>query len=300
MKNFGSILLFLLSISAISCSQFPEPSPVNYELYVSDRDQYPKFSPDGEHIAYYHVNSQLADSEDYPTGLYIIDKNGNNRRLVLRGTHLNPAWSPDGQWLVFSTSGVLQKCKTDGDSLMTFKENDLSQYSSYFFPDWISNGTEILFDRAENIAGESNLLSIKKDFTGLRPIFGNFIVAGRDPELSPSGGRLVYTKASGDWDGWRIFAMDTTGDNELMLTENNNDNRSPTWSADGQMIAWSKNVRIHVMDSDGNNQTPLSPGVYPSWSVQGEIVYSHANHDYSKEVLYMIDPDESNRRQLTF
>lgn len=299
MKSWNSIILCLLMVTT-SCNQIPEPSPVNYELYVSDRDQYPKFSPDGEHIVYYHLNAESPDSEDYPTGLYIIDKNGGNRKLVLKGIHLNPTWSPDGQWIAFSTQGELQKCKTNGDSLMTFQNDNPFQGNFFFYPDWSSDGEEILFDRAENIEGESNLFSMKSDFTSARPIFGNIVIGGRDPELNLIRNRIVYIKVSREWDFWRVFSMDTTGNDDVLLTDNDKDNRSPSWSSDGQRIVWAMNVRLHIMDSDGSNVTPLTYGADPSWSVMDKIVFSHANQDYTKEVLYVINPDGSNKRQLTF
>lgn len=54
------------------------------------------------------------------------------------------------------------------------------------------------------------------------------------------------------------------------------------------------------MNSDGSDQREVGYGNDPSWSINDEIVFSHANADYSKEVLYVISPDGSNKRQITF
>jgi Tol biopolymer transport system component len=93
--------------------------------------------------------------------------------------------------------------------------------------------------------------------------------------------------------------MNFTDSTENRITDNNKDNRDPSWSPDGQQIVWSQQVRIHIMNSDGSRQRFITYGVNPSWSVHDEIVFSHANSDYTKEVLYTIKPDGSGRKQIT-
>jgi Tol biopolymer transport system component len=298
-----SLIVFCIIVTFSSCIDDPSPNWFNYELFVNERDQYPAFSPDGEYIAYYHYSSQSPEPVDYPSGLYIVDRNGNNRVLVIEGQHENPAWSPDGKWLVFVTQGVIQKCKINGDSLTTFQglENQSSSFEdALFFPDWTPDGKYILFDRAVNREGESNLYSMKADFADSRPIFGVIVVAGRDPELSPDNDRVVYMRATIEWPHWEIFSMDTLGTDQIQLTQNNKDNRGPTWAPDGLHIAWSSNIQIHTMNADGSNQRFLAYGQYPSWSVNNEIAFSHADATYKKEVLYTINPDGSNKKQITF
>jgi hypothetical protein len=57
--------------------------------------------------------------------------------------------------------------------------------------------------------------------------------------------------------------------------------------------------QAEFMNSDGSRQRFITYGVNPSWSVHDEIVFSHANSDYTKEVLYTIKPDGSARTQIT-
>jgi dipeptidyl aminopeptidase/acylaminoacyl peptidase len=108
-----SIKLSLLLILPLLNSCSPEnddTKPYNY-IIEGPKDLYPAFSPDGEYIAYFHDAWDTPSSPGYPTGLYIINKDGTNRQLVLEGQHWSPSWSPDGEWLVFSTTDVIQKCK---------------------------------------------------------------------------------------------------------------------------------------------------------------------------------------------
>lgn len=181
----SSFLTIVITFS--SCGLFDElDDEINlrhYEDYVKEQDKYPAWSPDGEHIAYYHYSSQLPEPEDYPSGLYIINKSGANRQLVLEGVNLeSPSWSPDGDSLVFSNGGLIQKCRIDGSGLTTFAGLD-GQPDSFedalFFPDWSPDGKYILFDRAATVEGESSLYWMYSDFTNVNPIFNQVITSGR-------------------------------------------------------------------------------------------------------------------------
>lgn len=293
--NIFALLVIVSCVLALaSCtSEHGGPNPYNYEDYVGEQDKYPAWSPEGEYIAYYHYSSELPEPADYPSGLYIVDKNGNNRQLVLEGHHYNPAWSRDGQWLVFSTQGVIQKCKIDGKDLTEVNINE-----SCFFPCYSPDDSKIIFDRMVNENG--SLLIVDVNFSEDPQIFSSEITTGRDPEYSSDGNYLTYIKGSSEWPHWEIFVMDTLDNSEIRLTSNNADDLGPTWSPDGQKIAWSSNVRVHTMKADGSSQKFLVYGQYPSWSVNNEIVFSHANAGYTKEVLYIISSDGTNKRQITF
>ena len=277
----------------------PEPTPTNY-IIQGPQDLFPAFSPDGEQIAYFHEAWDSPDPpEGYPSGLYIIDKDGGSRSLVLEAGYINsPSWSPDGEWLVFSNSGVIQKCKRDGSELTTFDGLDDVE-GGFFFPDWTPDGEYILFDRAINEEGVSNLFSMTADFAEAQPIFGITLIASRNVELSPTHPKIVYMKASAEWPHWEIFLANVQGTSNQRLTQGK-DNRDPSWSPDGNQIAWSRDGQLSLMNADGSNQRRIAFGNNPSWSVNSDIVYSHANADYTKEVLYTISSDGKNQTQITF
>ena len=67
-------------------------------------DYYPAWSPDGKSIAFFR-SGIMAPSEGGPAGLWVMDADGKNQRLVTAievfragGT---PVWSPDGQYLAY-------------------------------------------------------------------------------------------------------------------------------------------------------------------------------------------------------
>ena len=298
---FGGLALIGCISLLVSCN--PEvitPTPGNY-IIQGDQDTGPAFSADGNFIAYLHDDATSNSATAYATGLYFIDRNGNNRKLVLLGVHLDPAWSPDGQWLVFSSLGVIQKCKTNGDSLTTFKGLSNLKYPQFYFPDWSADGKNILFDNPFPSDG-GGIFQIASNFINAKRLFGldPFGRIRRDPDLSPDESQFVFIKAGPEESIGEIYKIDTLGKTEIRLTQNTRYDRSPTWSPDGLRIAWSSNIRLTLMKNDGTGQIEIGYGNTPSWSINNEIVFSHANADYTKEVLYTILPDGSNKKQITF
>jgi Tol biopolymer transport system component len=293
LKIKAGITLLIFVLSFPSCiPEYGDPKPYNY-IIDGPQDQHPAWSSDGEHIAYYHDSYQYPEPVNYPSGLYIINRDGSERRLVLAGHHFSPSWSPCGQWLVFSSGGIIQKCKIDGDSLTTFDGLNHLPAPEFYFPHWSGDGKYILFDKP--LGQEWGVYYMIFDFNN-----PGRILSGRNPEMSPNMFNIAFSKGGHDVEATEIFLADTLGNNIVQLTKDSRSNLAPTWSPDGRYIAWSSSIRLCIMSADGTNQRQISYGNDPSWSVNDEIVFSHANSDYTKEVLYIIDPDGKNKRQITF
>ena len=114
-----------------------------------------------------------------------------------------------------------------------------------------------------------------------------------------------------------IYVMDIDGKNSRNLTNNRDKDYSPSWSPDGERIAFSSrrdgNFRnkfgltdeIYVMDVDGGNQRRLTNNRgwdwYPSWSPDGERIAfaSDRRGDFVNFEIYVMDADGGNPRRLT-
>lgn len=298
MKTKAFIFKLLVISSVCSCCD-PEEfiNPANYELYISiSADKYPAVSPDGSLIAYYHESLVNPEPEDYPTGLYVMNNDGTNRKLLLQGRHWSPSWSPNGQWLVFTSGGIIQIINLAGDSIRTFPGINNIPLS---YPDWAKNNKYILFN--SSFVNGGGVFICDPAFINVRQLFDQYQFSGFSGRWTPNSENIIYSKVSHVWKGGEIFIIDTLGVEDKRITNDSMDDRDPILSPNGNFIASSKNVRIFIMNSNGTNQHKLDYGQSPSWYPNSSyIVYSNANSDYTKEVIWRIGIDGQNKVQLTF
>ena len=128
------------------------------------------------------------------------------------------------------------------------------------------------------------------------------ICVDTEARIAFSSNRDGHVHVIHGWPAPEIYVMDADGKNQRRLTNNIWEDRSPSWSPDGERIVFSSgrdgNREIYVMDTDGGNQLNLTnnpQGDYsPSWSPDGKrIVFS------SDREIYVMDADGSNQQNLT-
>jgi Tol biopolymer transport system component len=226
-----------------------------------------------------------------------MDINGNNRKLIIQGDNYYPSWSPDNKWLAFSEKGIIKIINLEGTLLRTF--TGLIKVP-LFYPDWSSDGRMILMSSPYVVGG--GVFVSNQLFNAVRQLFGqsnNW--SGFSARWTHEMDKLIYEKVSNKWHGGEIFLIDTSGIMDLRITNDNVDDRNPVISNGSDKIAWSCLVQITVMNIDGTGRKRLDYGQNPSWSPNSEfLVYSNANQDFTKEVIWRINLDGSNKIQLTF
>jgi dipeptidyl aminopeptidase/acylaminoacyl peptidase len=119
------------------------------------------------------------------------------------------------------------------------------------------------------------------------------------------GGELVFSREMGAGNA-DIFIVDLATGIETQLTNTSANEDYPSWSPDGNRIAFNTdrdgNYEIYVMNADGSNPSRLTDnadGDYiPSWSPDGSQIVFSSNRDGEMEI-YLMDTDGTNQRRLT-
>ena len=221
----------------------------------------PHWRPDGYELVFVDdVQSEADDCGDYAAGIFFAypGESGARRLAVSRST--NPAWSPSGERVVFAryvATVVDQSCRYASEGL------------------WSSNVDGSDLKRLTDGVGD---------------------VLGPEPEWSPSGESIVFTRDAG------IFSIARDGSRLRQLTSDRGS--QPSWSPDGRRIAFSSprdgNDNVYAMNADGTGQTRLTSDPAqdsePVWAPDGlSIGFRRGERD----IFYMDPSGRTQRRAFT-
>jgi TolB protein len=239
--------------------------------FSDHHDDTPAWSADGSTIAFF--------SDRSPAGIWAVNADGSNLRSLVSAPFDfpgEPAWSPNGHSLAFSTSftdslndfvDIIEIADADGSNahrLTTVAKGAAS-------PSWSPDGARIVF-----VAGEVNqhLFVIKTDGTAEHQITDGIDF---QPQWSPDGSHIAFTTL--DTNNYGTLAQITVtredGSNRRALTSGAVD-RKPAWSSDGRQIAYERFERdsttgttltphrIFRMNADGSDNRLMSLDSAPS------------------------------------
>jgi Tol biopolymer transport system component len=125
-----------------------------------------------------------------------------------------------------------------------------------------------------------------------------------EPAWSPDGTRIAFASRRGG--AFDIYVMNADGTGTRRLTSTKESDSHPTWSSDGNQIAFVRGGSgdIYVMNADGSDarriSDPLAEETDPAWSPDGEwIAYVRRTPGTPVQEVWLVRPDGSERHTLT-
>ncbi len=186
----------------------------------------PSFSPDGKTIAF----SRSVGNGN--TEIFLCNRDGSNRRRLTtaRGIDTNPAWSPTGREIAFtsSRSGTPQIYVMSAEGANLRRITFLGRYNDGAA--WSPDGTKLAHSaRRPDNSFDIAITDLVTQET--RYLTENAPGSHESPSYSPDGKKLAYAAnlTSRNGSSTQIFTMDLDGGGRRQLTRIGN-NFAPSWS----------------------------------------------------------------------
>ncbi len=268
----------------------------------------PVLSPDGKRLAFISDRNQYAD-------IYVMSAiDGAILKHLLKGErsqafesfHIGRPgldWSPQGDRIVVAarsgSEDVLYVVDAESARIIHKLSFDLD---AVFTPSWSPDGNRIVFVGLSQ--GTSDIYVVEVESGRLTRLM-NDCYDDRDPAWSPDGTTIAFISDRPDpgdtvWNygAYALFTMDTQGGQITKRTNRTATLNSPTWSPDGDMVAF-------VCDFEGINDlwvldlaqdslarlTNVRGGVATcTWSRDGSRLAFSAFEDFGWDIYVMKDP----------
>jgi len=251
------------------------------------------------------------DGQSPGSHLWIADTDA-DRAVPLTVTNTNessPALSPDGRRLAFTSEATdfdLVLVPTDGSAMRTFLSSTRNELDPAWSPTGAQyafvtdrNGRQEIWVRSEEGASErggfERPLVTDADFPGSRTMVLGSLAFSRD------GSHLAYQRFADG--GYRIWVSSLAGGTPVQLTKGDAYQDGPTWSPDGEWVAyisgaqsayWSlAKIRVGAA-SPVTLKSGVSPFTRPQWSPDGRWILCQ-----TPEGLLLVAADGSSTRVLS-
>ncbi len=200
----------------------------------------------------YSPNGKIIAFTGIKTGIadiYVVPTTGGPRRALLKGNSIDvdPVFSPDGKWLAYASGRY---------------------------------GNPHIFKL--ELAWNSDLSDVKVK-SDTRLTFSGWWNAM--PAWSPNSQKIAFGGFDRDINRFDLFIMNHDGSKLERLTLETGDNKSPSFSPNGQLIVFHSNrngtvsgrgqSQLYIMNQDGSSQRIITTGLYeaedPKWGPYSPI-----------------------------
>lgn len=264
----------------------------NHEIYVVEPDgsgltrltesagidMEPAWSPDGRRIAFTSARDAgdptcLSQGFHCDLDVYVMNADGSRvtRLTDHPGRDTEPAWSPDGTKIAFTTTRDHEGPFPFGSDafnmelyVMNADGSSETRITTFPFVDkhaaWSPDGARIAFFRGNcGFNCTSHIYTAAPDGSDVAQLtFGQF-VRDRLPDWSPDGSRLVFNRDAGDNRFW-LVNRDGSGATSIFAPR-----LEPAWSPDGTRIAHG-GLGIGHQRLDGSDpRLVFGSGTLPDW-----------------------------------
>lgn len=287
MKGAGIGLLGLAAmVSGVAFGQAP-PAPTVTKL-TEPQDDYPDLSPDGRRILFQSNRSgrwQLWEMASDGSQLARVTSNAANDR--------QPAWSPDGRFVAYSSDDGMTAGKR-AILVMPWPPSEslpprrlTSGEGQDVHPKWLRDGSGLVFNRISADGKQADVHIVTLDGAERKIPLG----PGLNTYASVAGTRLIYRGTTteegrdGTFENSDIFSANLDGSRKTRLTDDPAFDGWPAISPDGTTIAFASRrggdkFRVFLMPINGGTAREVTaPAGYnytqPAWARDGKslIVY---------------------------
>jgi TolB protein len=255
----------------------------------------------------YYV-SKRGSARDAADELYVMDWDGNNQKALtnLKSLLLSPGVSPDGTRVAFTSFSKgtprIMVLNTETGRQMPFYNQEASMNTT---PNFSPDGKQIYY--SSSASGVAQIYVADLNGQGFRRVSHRDNAIAVEPKVNPKNpNMLLFVSGPGPQ---QIYRMNAQGADVQRVTNGEGEASNPSWSPDGQHIAfsWTRGYQkgdwnIFVMDIGSGQYTQLTHSEgrneNPVWAPDGRhLVFASTRSGRSQ--IYTMLADGNQVKQLT-